>query len=61
MTVHKLRGDLQDWLDHIVGKKIIGCGVEEEEFVIVLEDHTNVVLFSEEDLSLYIELPKEIH
>lgn len=61
MTVHKLRGTLQDWLDHIVDKKIIGCGIEDEEFVIVLEDGTNVILFSEEDLSLAIEFPKEIH
>ena len=62
MTVHKLRGTLQDYLDHMTGKKIVGCGVEDEEFVIVLDDGSEVFLFSSEDLAIAIEFPEqELH
>jgi hypothetical protein len=42
-------------LEHMVGKVIVDAGIEDDEFIIVLDDNTKVVLFSDEDLQLYYE------
>ena len=42
-------------LESMVGKVIIDAGIEDDEFIIVLDDNTKVVLFSDEDLQLYYE------
>ena len=42
-------------LEHMVGRMIVDAGIEDDEFVIVLDDDTKVVLFSDEDLQLYYE------
>jgi len=42
-------------LEHMVGRVIVNAGIEDDEFIIVLDDNTKVVLFSDEDLQLYYE------
>jgi hypothetical protein len=42
-------------LEHMVGRVIVDAGIEDDEFIIVLDDNTKVVLFSDEDLQLYYE------
>ena len=46
---------VEELLEHIVGRMIVDAGIEDDEFVIVLDDDTKVVLFSDEDLQLYYE------
>ena len=48
-------------LEHMVGRVIVDAGIEDDEFIIVLDDNTKVVLFSDEDLQLYYELPDATH
>ena len=46
---------VEELLEHIVGRMIVDAGIEDDEFVIVLDDDTKIVLFSDEDLQLYYE------
>jgi hypothetical protein len=45
---------LEDYFHHLVGKKIIGVGVINDEFTFKLDDGSVVTLFSENDLSMNI-------
>lgn len=48
MTVHKLRGTIQDYFEHMIGKEIIQVGVFNGELVIVLDDHSEVCVYEKE-------------
>jgi len=45
---------LEDYFNHMVGKKIIGVGVIDDELVFKLDDGSKVTLFSDNDLSMNI-------
>jgi len=47
-------------LEHMVGRVIVNAGIEDDEFIIVLDDNTKVVLFSDEDLQLYYEFDETL-
>lgn len=47
---------LLNYVNHMVGKHIIGCGTNEnDEFEIALNDGSVVIFFSEYDLGMVIE------
>jgi hypothetical protein len=48
MTVHKLRGTLQDYFERMVGKTIEEVAIFDNEFVIFLDDQSEVCLFVDE-------------
>jgi hypothetical protein len=59
MTVHKLRGTLQEYFEHMIGQTILQVGVFDGELVIVLEDNSEVCLFQNDDgLSIQINQPE---
>ena len=48
-------------LERMVGQVIDSAGIEDDEFIMMLEDGTRIILFSDEDLQLYYELPGAVH
>jgi hypothetical protein len=48
-------------LEHIIGKTIVEVGVDNDEFILYIEDGTKIILYSDEDLNLYYELPEKTH
>ena len=48
-------------LERMVGQVIESAGIEDDEFIMMLEDGTRIILFSDEDLQLYYELPEAMH
>ena len=47
-------------LERMVGQKIESAGIEDDEFIMMLEDGTRIILFSDEDLQLYYELGESL-
>ena len=53
---------LTEYVNHMVDKKIIGCGTNEDgEFEIDLSDGTVVVFYSSEDLSMFIDYSQQLN
>lgn len=48
-------------IERIVGQTIVEAGIDNDEFVMIMEDNTRIILFSDEDLQLYYELPDATH
>jgi hypothetical protein len=48
-------------IERVVGQTIVEAGIDNDEFFLVTEDNTRIVLFSDEDLQLYYELPDATH
>jgi hypothetical protein len=48
-------------IERMVGQTIVEAGIDNDEFFLVTEDDTRIVLFSDEDLQLYYELPDATH
>jgi hypothetical protein len=46
-------------IERMVGQTIVEAGIDNDEFVLYIEDGTKIVLFSNEDLQLYYELPEQ--
>jgi hypothetical protein len=49
MSVVKLRGRLQDYFDHMVGKTIDMVAIFDGELVIFLDDQSEVCIFQNDD------------
>lgn len=49
MSVVKLRGRLQDYFDHMVGKTIDMVAIFDGELVIFLNDQSEVCIFQNDD------------
>ena len=61
-TIHKLRGDLQDYFEHMVGKEIVEVAVFDGELVIVLDDDSEVCIFENENgLVMQVNEREELH
>jgi hypothetical protein len=54
MTVTKLRGTLQGYFEHMIGKTIESVGTFDEELVILLDDESEVCIWSDDSLSIQI-------
>ena len=52
---------VEQLLERMVGQKIESAGIDNDEFIVYLEDGTKIILFSDEDLQLYYELPEPTH
>ena len=52
---------LQQLFTRMIGKSIVGVAIEDDAFVINLDDGTLISLYSDEDLSLYYELGESSH
>ena len=52
---------LHQLFSRMIGKSIVGVAIEEDAFVVYLEDGTLISLYSDEDLSLYYELGESSH
>ena len=53
---------LTKYVNHMIGKSIIGCGTNEDgEFEIDLNDGTVVVFYSNEDLSMFIDYSQQLN
>jgi len=53
--------DLESLFERMVGQKIDSVGIDNDEFVMYIEDGSRIILFSDEDLQLYYELPDATH
>lgn len=49
MSVTKLRGTLQDYFEHMVGRTIEGVGIFNDELVIVLDNGDEVCLWQDDE------------
>ena len=55
MSVHKLFGGIQDYFEHMIGKKIEQVGMFDDELVIFLDDKSEVCIFEgKEGLTMQI-------
>jgi len=52
---------VESLIERIVGQTIVEAGIDNDEFILYTEDGTKIILFSDEDLQLYYELPSEPH
>jgi len=52
---------LHQLFSRMIGKSIVGVAIEDDAFVINLDDGTLISLYSDEDLSLYYELGESSH
>ena len=60
MTVHKIRGTLQGYFEHMTGKKIEAVGTFDDELVIFLDDQSEVCIWSDGSLSIQINERQEL-
>lgn len=52
---------VEEYFTHMIGKKIVGVAIEEEELELTLDDNSLVVVFSSEDLSMFIQYAKKLN
>ena len=52
---------VESLLRRMVGQVIDEVAIDNDEFIVYLEDGTKIILFSDEDLNLYYELPEQTH
>jgi hypothetical protein len=60
MTVHKIRGTLQGYFEHMTGKTIEAVGTFDDELVIFLDDQSEVCIWSDGSLSIQINEKPEL-
>ena len=61
-TVHKLRGDLQDYFEHMIDKTIVEVAIFDGELVIILDDDSEVCIFENENgLVMQVNEREELH
>lgn len=54
MAVTKLRGTLQAYFEHMTGKTIEAVGTFDDELIILLDDESEVCIWSDDSLSIQI-------
>jgi len=52
---------VEEYFNHMIGKKIVGVAVENEELELTLDDGSLVIVYSSEDLSLFIQYAKKLN
>ena len=52
---------VEELITRMVGQTIVEAGIDNDEFVLYIEDGTKIILYSDEDLNLYYELPDQPH
>jgi hypothetical protein len=62
MTIHKLRGTLQDYFDQMIGKTIEEVGIFDGELVLFLDDKSEVCIFmNDEGMAMQINEAGELN
>ena len=57
-TDHQL---VNEYFNHMIGRKIVGVAIEQDELEVTLDDGSLVVVFSSEDLSMFIQYAKKLN
>jgi hypothetical protein len=52
---------VESLIERMVGQTIVEAGIDNDEFVLYIEDGTKIILYSDEDLNLYYERPDQPH
>jgi hypothetical protein len=52
---------VEELITRMVGQTIVEAGIDNDEFILYIEDGTKIILYSDEDLNLYYELPEQPH
>jgi hypothetical protein len=52
---------VEEYFKHIVGKKIVGIAIDNDELELTLDDNSLVVVFSSEDLSMFVQYAKKLN
>lgn len=60
MSVTKIRGTLQSYFEHMTGKTIEAVGTFDDELIILLDDQSEVCLWSDGSLSIQINERQEL-
>lgn len=50
-----------EYFNHMIGKKIVGVAIDQEELELTLDDNSLVVIYSSEDLSMFIQYAKKLN
>ena len=54
MTLHKLRPQLSDYFESIIGQTIDGVGTEEGDLIIHLSNGTELCIWSDDSLNITV-------
>jgi hypothetical protein len=60
MSVTKIRGTLQGYFEHMTGKTIEAVGTFDDELIILLDDESEVCIWSDDSLSIQINERQEL-
>ena len=52
---------VNEYFNHMIGRKIVGVAIEQDELEVTLDDESLVVVFSSEDLSMFIQYAKKLN
>ena len=52
---------VEEYFNHMIGKRIAGVAIDKEELEITLDDGSLVVIYSSEDLSMFIQYAKKLN
>jgi hypothetical protein len=52
---------MEEYFNHMIGKKIVGVAIDKEELEFTLDDNSLVVIFSSEDLSMFVQYAKKLN
>jgi len=52
---------VEEYFNHMIGKRIAGVAIEDEELEITLDDGSLVVIYSSEDLSMFVQYAKKLN
>lgn len=52
---------VEEYFSHMIGKRIVGVAIENDELEITLDDNSLVVIYSTEDLSMFIQYAKKLN
>jgi hypothetical protein len=52
---------VDEYFNHMIGRKIVGVAIEQDELEVTLDDGSLVVVFSSEDLSMFIQYAKKLN
>jgi hypothetical protein len=52
---------VEEYFNHMIGRKIVGVAIEDEELELTLDDGSLVVIYSSEDLSMFVQYAKKLN
>jgi hypothetical protein len=52
---------VDEYFNHMIGRKIMGVAIEQDELEVTLDDGSLVVIYSSEDLSMFIQYARKLN